>query len=178
AARGHLSSRAPSVCELNPHLPLGLDAVISTGMAKDPAGRHGSAGELAADFQHAARPLTGVVLGPGLMIGTHLHPLLEEVILVGRGNTTEDAVHIDLTRYDPRLTVSRRHARLTVLGRSVTVEDLSSTNGTFVNELRLGPGVPLELRDGDSLRFGEVRARNLAASAWPPGVVPSVHGRP
>ncbi len=49
--------------------------------------------------------------------------------------------------------ISRRHARLFVQGNSYIIEDLGSTNGTFVNGQRLmGPNV---LRPGDVITFGE-----------------------
>ena len=49
--------------------------------------------------------------------------------------------------------VSRRHALLTVAGDSVTVRDLGSTNGTFVNNGRVSGSQVL--RSGDSLRLGQ-----------------------
>jgi pSer/pThr/pTyr-binding forkhead associated (FHA) protein len=49
--------------------------------------------------------------------------------------------------------VSRKHARLTFQGGKYVLEDLGSTNGTFVNGQRLaGPAV---LRNGDVISFGE-----------------------
>jgi pSer/pThr/pTyr-binding forkhead associated (FHA) protein len=36
----------------------------------------------------------------------------------------------------------------------VKLEDTGSTNGTLVNGTRLTPGVRVELRDGDRVRFG------------------------
>jgi pSer/pThr/pTyr-binding forkhead associated (FHA) protein len=54
-------------------------------------------------------------------------------------------------------TVSRSHARLE-LGEDgrLSVEDLSSTNGTQVNDEALTPHVLRSLADGDHLRFGSV----------------------
>jgi pSer/pThr/pTyr-binding forkhead associated (FHA) protein len=52
---------------------------------------------------------------------------------------------------DPKL--SRRHARVFVRGSQLVVEDLGSTNGTWVNDQRLAAAHQLEL--GDQLRVGQ-----------------------
>ncbi len=49
--------------------------------------------------------------------------------------------------------VSRAHARIFRQGSSYRVEDLGSTNGTFVNDRRIDG--PQALEDGDRIRFGE-----------------------
>ena len=57
----------------------------------------------------------------------------------------------DIVINDPE--ISRRHARLYSQGTTYVIEDLGSTNGTFVNGQRLmGPNV---LRPGDMMAFGE-----------------------
>ncbi|MSP12647.1 MAG: FHA domain-containing protein [Chloroflexi bacterium] len=53
--------------------------------------------------------------------------------------------------------VSRRHARITHQGGQWMVEDLNSTNGTFLNGQRLAPVRPQPLKDGDALRLGKVQ---------------------
>jgi predicted component of type VI protein secretion system len=53
--------------------------------------------------------------------------------------------------------VSRRHARLVRHGSEVTIEDLGSSNGTFVNGERLS--APRELRDQDRVQLGAVEIR-------------------
>ncbi len=55
-------------------------------------------------------------------------------------------------------TVSRRHARLTVRGGTVSVEDLGSRNGTRIRERRLAPGTPETVVPGEALFFGRVGA--------------------
>lgn len=51
--------------------------------------------------------------------------------------------------------VSRRHARITITEEGVTIEDLGSTNGTFIGELRLtGPAL---ISDGAEIRLGKER---------------------
>ena len=49
--------------------------------------------------------------------------------------------------------VSRVHCRLTAGHEAVNVEDLASTNGTFVNDQRVENG---QLGNGDRLRLGRV----------------------
>jgi len=53
--------------------------------------------------------------------------------------------------------VSRRHARISVEGSVLHVEDLGSTNGTYVNGTRVEGSQ--ELRVGDILQLGESRLR-------------------
>ena len=80
----------------------------------------------------------------------------EREILVGR----LDAAHgifpeLDLTT-DGGLEqgVSRRHARIYTRDGTCFVEDLDSTNGTFLNSERLTPYLPYAFQDGDELMFG------------------------
>jgi pSer/pThr/pTyr-binding forkhead associated (FHA) protein len=53
--------------------------------------------------------------------------------------------------------VSRQHARIFLQGSQVLIEDLNSTNYTYVNQQRLTPGQPQPLNDGDEVRFGRVK---------------------
>ncbi len=55
--------------------------------------------------------------------------------------------------------VGRRHARLFVQGGQLLVEDLDSTNGTFLNGARLAPRQPAPLQTGDELRLGNLVLR-------------------
>ena len=63
--------------------------------------------------------------------------------------------------------VSRRHARLTFQGGKYVLEDLGSTNGTFVNGQRLaGPRV---LKAGEVVSFGEQIVLVFEVTANDPG---------
>lgn len=53
--------------------------------------------------------------------------------------------------------VSRRHAVIVRSGSDITVRDLQSTNGTFVNGKKVGGETPI--RVGDEVQFGSVRFR-------------------
>ena len=58
----------------------------------------------------------------------------------------------------PSPSVSRRHARIRVLERDATIEDLDSKNGTYVRGARVS-AAPVPLSDGDELRIGSVSLR-------------------
>jgi hypothetical protein len=67
---------------------------------------------------------------------------------------------VDLDAYDADAKVSRRHARILFRNGSHLVEDLGSTNGTFVNRgRRLLPGSPHTLTDGDEIIVGKTFLR-------------------
>jgi pSer/pThr/pTyr-binding forkhead associated (FHA) protein len=59
--------------------------------------------------------------------------------------------------------VSRQHARLLVQGSQVYVEDLNSTNATYLNRQKLQPGQRYLLNNGDELRLGGVALVYYAA---------------
>ncbi len=81
---------------------------------------------------------------PGPDIGRRF-PLIDRQYTVGRDT--------DASLVVSRSSVSRQHARIYLVGEAWWVEDLGSTNGTFVNELRCTS--PKQLIDSDQLRFGD-----------------------
>ena len=72
-------------------------------------------------------------------------PIEQEETVLGRDLANDIAIS------DPE--VSRRHSRFMIREGSVFVEDLGSTNGTFLNGERISS--PLQLRSGDVLTLGE-----------------------
>lgn len=68
--------------------------------------------------------------------------------ILGRDKNAADMVVSDRS-------VSRRHAALCEQDGSVFIEDLSSTNGTFVNDIRIPENKRWKLRKGDILRIGD-----------------------
>ena len=53
--------------------------------------------------------------------------------------------------------VSARHARFSLMGQNLFVEDLGSTNGTFVNDKQISD--PVALKNNDVVTVGDVRIR-------------------
>jgi hypothetical protein len=79
--------------------------------------------------------------------------LVKDIIVLGRD------VNNDIVVNDAE--VSRTHARLTAQGEGYIVEDLASTNGTFLNGQRLtGPKL---MRHGDMLGLGETVVMEFGA---------------
>ena len=64
---------------------------------------------------------------------------------------------IDLSAIDADRSCSRQHAKIVREGdQYLLIEDLGTTNGTFLNGKGLKTGIAMEIRDGDALRFGSV----------------------
>jgi hypothetical protein len=81
--------------------------------------------------------------------------------LIGREDAPSNSFpDIDLTPYGAEEGgVSRLHARFTQSGDQWTIEDLESTNFTFVNGKRIQPKTPTPLNDGAEIRLGRVSLR-------------------
>lgn len=92
---------------------------------------------------------------------TQQFPLLTSVVQIGRA--PENDIVLD------HGTVSRQHARLILEEGRVFLEDLGSSNGTYVGDKRLKPGERLEVKSGVSMEFGQVRAVWQGVGAATPG---------
>lgn len=73
-------------------------------------------------------------------------------VIIGRTHRNKVA-DIDLGPYGAAQTgVSRHHAQLSQHNGQWRIDDLSSLNGTFVNDTRVQPGSPISLKNGDVIR--------------------------
>jgi EAL domain-containing protein (putative c-di-GMP-specific phosphodiesterase class I) len=82
-------------------------------------------------------------------------PILSLPFHVGRHHAQDLTLHSDL--------VSQRHARIVERGEALAVEDLGSTNGTFVNQRRVEGEA--ELGEGDIVHFAQQEFRLCALAA-------------
>lgn len=122
------------------------EAIAGMGGAAATGGAIGAAASIAANMANAranqapAQPLAqliDVVTREALEVNA-AH------CIIGRERAAADVI-----LRDPN--VSRRHAELTFTGSDWSIEDLNSTNGTFVNNRRI---TRCPLRNGDLLTFG------------------------
>jgi len=94
------------------------------------------------------------------VVAGHQEPLMvkgSRSIVLGRYSPGDVAPTVDLTPYQAGVMgVSRQHARIVRERGGLSVEDLSSTNGTRVNKVRLEPHTPYTLRSGDMLQLGQL----------------------
>ena len=87
----------------------------------------------------------------------HEFPLENGNNLVGRWDPETGAFpEVDMEADDPEAKISRKHALLRIDEGKITVEDIGSLNGTYVNrQPRLQPGNPVEIKSGDELIIGK-----------------------
>lgn len=84
-------------------------------------------------------------------------PMTNDSVNIGRWDADGGSFpEVDLSQDDPENYVSRRHARIAISNGRYYIEDLGSSNGTFLNKgPRLVPGKSLELKDGDEIVIGK-----------------------
>jgi len=104
------------------------------------------------------------------------YELTRDTITIGRDITNDIVIN------DPE--ISRHHARLVYTPSGYAIEDLRSTNGTFVNRQRLSG--PFQLTSGDLIGLGETvtlayeafAASDVASTAVGGGRQPMAQARP
>jgi len=84
-------------------------------------------------------------------------PLEDGNNLIGRWDPeTGSFPEVDLDADDPEAKISRKHALCRIENGKITVEDIGSLNGTYVNRgQRLQPGSPVDIKSGDEIIIGK-----------------------
>ena len=122
------------------------EAIAGMGGAAATGGAIGAAASIAANMANAranqapAQPLAQLID----VVTRETLEVNAARCIIGRERAAADVI-----LRDPN--VSRRHAELTFTGSDWSIEDLNSTNGTFVNNRRI---TRCPLRNGDLLTFG------------------------
>lgn len=130
------------------------------GVHPEFAGNRVSAGLSFSSVRSGPKPHARLVIERGRSSGKQF--MLSEVeAQIGRWDADGGIFpDIDLDTDDPEAKVSRRHARITLSNGQYFLEDLGSTNGTFINRgKRLPPGQRQALCDGDEIIVGKTFLR-------------------
>jgi tRNA A-37 threonylcarbamoyl transferase component Bud32 len=165
----------------NSRITAQLEAIIMRALARDLEARHptmealvndlsrvpGATGRAAMSIPPAAPAATArlgalsPMTGPRLMIagtGATLTLPQKGEVLIGRADPhATPQPDVDLGPHGGgQAGVSRRHARLLYSSEGWLLEDLNSTNGTFLNSVPVLPGQPVRVCTGDILRCSQV----------------------
>lgn len=85
-------------------------------------------------------------------------PIKDRYVILGRVDPKRGITpEIDLTPFDPQVTISRQHARIRFEKTFFYIEDLKSRNKTRLGELVLSPLKPELLQHGDVIRLGSLK---------------------
>jgi pSer/pThr/pTyr-binding forkhead associated (FHA) protein len=89
--------------------------------------------------------------------GTLEIPVKNEVVIGREDPISEVFPDLDLTNFGGADGgVSRKHAVIRRSDSGCTIEDMGSTNGTYINKKRIQPHSPQAIKPGDEVRFGKV----------------------
>ncbi len=78
-------------------------------------------------------------------------------VVIGRANASVGAIDVDLTNYEEGAYVSRRHAKILMDDGSFVLEDLGSSNGTYIKREDYEKIERTAITDGDELAFGNAK---------------------
>lgn len=135
-----------------------LDSGASTAAA--PATPYDAAPAVAASPAPSYGAVGGAVAKLTLKDGQEFMLDGKSEFLIGREDPVSNIYpDIDLTPHRGEEDgVSRMHAKIYAQGTQYLIEDLNSTNATYLNRQKLPPKTPTPIKDGDEVRFGKVEA--------------------
>ncbi len=107
------------------------------------------------NFVTSARRLFDTFMEYAIFVDGQGTTLQSKQEVVGRG---EDA---DIRLATDNSTISKRHLQLLLTGKGVMIQDLNSTNGTFVNWRRIRPYETVGLHTHDKVNLGSVNGPEL-----------------
>jgi len=163
----HMFAPVPLPTSIQPGLPQEIEQVLLKTLSKERSDRYDTVTNLVKAFQQACKSDVNRTTGstPIVKIGAGVASFLADngkSIHLGTGktvlgrNSSAKNIHndIDLTEFDVKKIISRRHALVQYQNGEFILYDLDSRNGTFVNDKKISPREPYILQSGDIVEFG------------------------
>lgn len=171
--------------EANAQIPAIFGKVVDKALAQNPNHRYQTMNEFSQALLRARYELTQSIVTPlpqtvgampspkspntGTKVRLRLKAGGQEILASGKNELIIGRAHknvapdIDLAPYGgSQAGVSRRHGRLVRRENGWAAEDLGSTNGMFVNGIRLTPNHATLLANGDLIRCGQIELEFMA----------------
>lgn len=174
----HINAPLPWPRTINPDIPEALERVLVKLLEKNPADRYQTADEMVLDLEKLQAKLTDHAPKHSANITSHLQSSVMKsmaialhVIETGQILALENGREFSLGRLDGaarpdvdlspynglKQGVSRLHASIHLDHDSVvTLVDLGSTNGSWVNGIKVEPHVPVIINNGDIIALGKL----------------------
>ena len=173
----HINAPLPWPRTINPDIPEALEKILVRLLEKNPDERYQTAGEMVEDLTQLQKILNNEPQNTGGPATSHLTSIVKEmaialhVIETGQILALENSREFTLGRLDgaarPDLDlspynglkqgVSRLHASIQIdEDHKVLLVDLGSTNGSWVNGIRVEPHIPVILNNGDVIALGKL----------------------
>ena len=99
-----------------------------------------------------------LVVQRGLKLNVE-YPIYEGHNFIGRADEKPVDIDLDDQEAPDRVWSSRQHALITFENSAMTIEDLNSANGTYVNRARVYPGQKQPLKSNDIIQVGTVQLK-------------------
>ncbi len=174
-----LTGTVPSINLYTPDAPPLLQEVIDRALAKKPSERFASAGALltALNTVQISSSPAAISATSGLIFPTadgvyaylcyeqegaepQRFAIKQKSLVVGRIDPRRHyKPDIDLSKIDPGMIVSRKHARIRFEGTHFSIEDLKSHNKTRLGDRVLHESEVMPLQHGDIINLGGIRLK-------------------
>ncbi|MBN1221290.1 MAG: protein kinase [Anaerolineae bacterium] len=157
--------------EVNPEAPPVFEPILEKALAQEPDDRYQTMHEFACDLKLAQQELSlmstsgkvEAVEEPEPKIRLIVSPGGQEILVSGQSELVIGRAYkskvpdIDLSPFGgSQAGVSRQHSRLVYKNNGWFIEDLGSTNGTYVNSAKIAPNQPVALKHNDLIRCGQI----------------------
>jgi eukaryotic-like serine/threonine-protein kinase len=173
----HINAPLPWPRTINPDIPEELERILVLLLEKNPDNRYQTADEMVNDLEKFKKALEKIPDNQDILATSHLPSIVKEmaialhVIETGQILALENSREFTLGRLDgaarPDLDlspynglkqgVSRLHASIQIDDQqTVTLVDLGSTNGSWLNGIRIEPHIPVTLNNGDVIALGKL----------------------